>query len=133
MSVIGAVHLTGVGSPGDAGYMACAGQCIAKWLAPCWQGIFATHLHQLLDVDLRAPRLRRFMMETRRQPDGKLEPTCRMVPGQSTESLALEVAAKSGLPSEIVDRAAQLYEASHPIACSITHADRLGLCIVMPA
>jgi DNA mismatch repair ATPase MutS len=75
-----------------------------------WQGIFATHLHQLLDVDLRAPRLKRFMMETRRTGDGELEPTCRMVPGQSTESLALVVAAKSGLPANVVNRAAQLYQ-----------------------
>ncbi len=100
--------------------MVCAGQCIGKWRAFCWQGVFATHLHQLLDVDLRAPRLRRFMMETRRQPDGKLEPTCRMVPGQSTESLALEVAARSGLPSDIVDRAAQLYQVTHQNTCSTT-------------
>ena len=77
------------------------------------QGIFATHLHQLLDVDLRAPRLKRFMMETRRTADGELKTTCRMVPGQSTESLALVVAAKSGLPANVVNRAAQLYQVRH--------------------
>ena len=53
------------------------------------------------------------MMTTQRQPNGELEPTCRMVPGQSTDSLALEVAAKSGLPSDIVNRAAQLYQVGH--------------------
>ena len=37
-------------------------------------------------------------------------PTWRMVPGSSTESLALDVALQCQVPSDIVHRAAHLYK-----------------------
>jgi DNA mismatch repair ATPase MutS len=48
------------------------------------QGIFATHLHSLLDMDLDARRLVRMRMET--AEDGRfIRATMRMLPGQCTE------------------------------------------------
>jgi hypothetical protein len=48
------------------------------------QGIFATHLHSLLDMQLDARRLVRMRMET--AEDGRfIRATMRMLPGQCTE------------------------------------------------
>ena len=48
------------------------------------QGIFATHLHSLLDMQLDAQRLVRMRMET--GEDGRfIRATMRMLPGQCTE------------------------------------------------
>lgn len=74
------------------------------------QGIFATHLHQLLDAELATQRLEYWCMETRREEGGQLRPTMRMVPGTCTDSLALEVAAQSGLPPDVLHRAKHLYQ-----------------------
>ena len=77
------------------------------------QGIFATHLHQLLKFDMKREKLQYWCMETLRDAAGRLAPTMRMVPGTCTHSLALEVAAKAGLPQHVLTRAAQLYQV-HP-------------------
>lgn len=48
------------------------------------QGIFATHLHSLLDMQLNAQHLVRMRMET--AEDGRfIRATMRMLPGQCTE------------------------------------------------
>ncbi|KAL4544776.1 hypothetical protein Ndes2526B_g00720 [Nannochloris sp. 'desiccata'] len=98
------------------------------------KGVFATHLHSLLDLPLRIPGTRKMMMEieeiekesqTSKSGGGRYayanggreestrrverKPTWRMVPGESVESLALEVAASQGLPDTVLDRAADLY------------------------
>jgi hypothetical protein len=122
------------------------------------QGMFATHLHALLTMDLTIPHTRPMQMEITEQPlatlgassgsDGSTSagaaaaaaaaggrtggpsaaehaqhderptqraqraPTWRIVPGSSTESLALEVATKCRLPPEVVDRAAHLLDSN---------------------
>lgn len=79
------------------------------------QGIFATHLHHLLEADLDTRRMEYWCMETRRDSGGHLEPTKRMIRGTCTDSLALEVAAQSGLPSDVLARAAQFYQVLAPL------------------
>ncbi|CAL8466240.1 g5776 [Coccomyxa elongata] len=103
------------------------------------KGIFATHLHPLLDMRLEAPGMRRMKMGTRWEelssdgttsssdsltaeqahpsgtpssagPGGRLVPTWRIEEGECRDSLALEVAAQCKLPAEIVARASQLYQ-----------------------
>ncbi|PSC73121.1 DNA mismatch repair mitochondrial isoform X1, partial [Micractinium conductrix] len=127
------------------------------------RGLFATHLHSLLDLQLQLPNTERLMMEVESVPVEQLgalweealggsgadgngahsgssgngacsascgsssgssddgspatvrRPTWRIVPGTSTESLALEVARKCRLPDEVVARAAQLYSQLLPV------------------
>ena len=88
------------------------------------KGVFATHLHSLLDLQLKIPGTKKMMMETEetekssRPPArggerpsrwARKKPTWRMVPGASVESLALEVAASQKLPDTVLHRAADLY------------------------
>lgn len=73
------------------------------------QGIFATHLHALLDMQLEAPRLRHKCMET--ASDGRyIRATMRMRDGDCRESLALVVMAAAGVPEAIVRRSEVHYE-----------------------
>lgn len=81
------------------------------------KGIFATHLHSILDMELELPGTKNMMMEITGEEEEEEEkkgrkrfPTWRMVPGSSTESLALEVAAECRLPPRVVGRAAELYD-----------------------
>jgi hypothetical protein len=93
------------------------------------RGVFATHLHSLLDMELKIPGTKKMMMEITEKVKSDIggggsgggendcssktrverKPTWRMVPGESIESLALEVAASQRLPQKVVDRAADLY------------------------
>eukprot|EP00887_Chlorella_sp_A99_P001624 scaffold8.g1624.t1 len=102
----------GKGTEARAG-AALAGAMLEALDASRCKGIFATHLHQLLAMPLGAPRLQRWRMETA-QSDGRLKPTWRMVPGASTDSLALVVAADCKLPLSVVARAEQLYHQLQP-------------------
>ncbi|KAK9800180.1 hypothetical protein WJX73_004187 [Symbiochloris irregularis] len=75
-------------------------------------GIFATHLHHLLDLPLEAPSMEHMQMEVQpcsssdpALPGERLQPTWRMVPGKSTTSLAMEVASDCGIPVSTVARA----------------------------
>jgi predicted GIY-YIG superfamily endonuclease len=78
-------------------------------------GAFATHLHDLLEMELSLNNTTRMKMEVEARDDGAgrlaRRPTHRIVPGESTESLALEVARDCNLPSQTVERAAELYAA----------------------
>lgn len=81
------------------------------------QGIFATHLHSLLDLPLRLQRTSRMRMEVapvEEESDGSQNsmrrPTLRMVPGSCTESLALDVARRQRLPEKVISRAGALYD-----------------------
>ncbi|DBA98847.1 TPA: hypothetical protein ACH3X1_014607 [Trebouxia sp. C0004] len=104
------------------------------------RGIFATHLHQLLDMPTHTPSMVNMMMQTRAVSSsspsqdvpaalisqlgaetdlaqhtqqlgmGGRVPTWRMVPGSSTESLALDVALQCQVPPDIVQRAAHLFK-----------------------
>jgi len=78
-------------------------------------GAFATHLHDLLEMELRLNNTTRMKMEVEARDDGAgrltRRPTHHIVPGESTESLALEVARDCNLPTQTVQRAAELYAA----------------------
>ena len=75
------------------------------------RGIFATHLHGILDLPLNAsPFTRRARMETAVSSDGSRRPTWRVVPGECRESLALQTALDCGLPPALVARAGVLLE-----------------------
>ncbi len=74
-------------------------------------GAFATHLHDLLHMDLElSENTTKMKMEV--VDDGRhgRRPTWRMVEGTSTESLALEVARECNLPHDTLKRAAALYQ-----------------------
>ena len=79
-------------------------------------GAFATHLHDLLAINLNLTnRTRRMKMEIEDLFDPSLNqmvrrPTWRILPGESKESLALDVARQCRLPEETLTRAAVLYK-----------------------
>lgn len=91
----------------EASHGTAIGGAVVEALDECGaRGIFATHLHGILDLPLRtSPWTRRARMETARATDGSTRPTWRMVPGECRESLALQTALDCGLPTAIVDRA----------------------------
>lgn len=70
-------------------------------------GILATHLHKIKLFRKDFPEAAWYKMELQ-TANGKKEPTWRMVPGFSEESLGLEVALEEGMPPSIVQRAEQL-------------------------
>ena len=73
-------------------------------------GAFATHLHDLLYMDLNlSENTTKMKMEVENGENGR-RPTWRIVPGTSTESLALEVARECNLPHDTLTRAAELYQ-----------------------
>jgi len=73
------------------------------------RGVFATHLHGLLDLDLDiSPYVRRMRMETVAGEAGRVMPTWRMVPGECRESLALQTATDMGVSDAVVRRAEAL-------------------------
>lgn len=79
------------------------------------QGIFATHLHKLLELPLATQHQVRMCMETRELGDGRyVEPTLRLVPGQCTNSLALTVARAAGIPQGLLDRAEYMHQVTTP-------------------
>ncbi|CAD7705187.1 unnamed protein product [Ostreobium quekettii] len=82
-------------------------------------GIFATHLHFLFRLPLVETNIRYMKMETVKAEENehgpgngfeRREPTWKIVPGKSTESLALQVAEDSGLPDKTIQRASQLLD-----------------------
>ena len=106
----------GKGTEARAG-AALAGAMLETLAKEGCRGVFATHLHSLLEIELDLPGTRRMMMEIEAVESEKSlgqrarrKPTWRMVEGESVESLALEVAANCRLPEEVVERAASLYE-----------------------
>ena len=88
-------------------------------------GLFATHLHELLELPLegfnnggeeerggeRQQQQQRFCMTTKLDPLGTKVPAWRLAEGDSTESLAIEVAAEARVDPRVVARAAELYAA----------------------
>ena len=74
-------------------------------------GAFATHLHDLLHMDLElSENTTKMKMEVEDDGGQGRRPTWRMVEGTSTESLALEVARECNLPPDTLKRAAALYQ-----------------------
>ena len=98
------------------------------------QGIFATHLHKLLELPLRTRHLTRMAMETAPEADGRyVRPTWRMAPGHCTNSLALSVALSVGIAPAIVDEAQRMTQVpaatfSSPPAIRAPHLLRACLC-----
>ncbi|KFM25783.1 DNA mismatch repair protein MutS [Auxenochlorella protothecoides] len=98
----------GKGTEARAG-AALAGALLESLDATGCRGVFATHLHPLLELPLRLRATCRMRMATCTDASGARRPTLRMVPGSSTESLALEVARAQRLPARVLERAAALY------------------------
>jgi len=98
----------GKGTEVDAGTGLAA--AFLQWLddTHC-KGIFATHLHKLLDLPLRTRHMVRMCMETESDPTGHyVRATWRMGPGQCTNSLALSVALSAGIQQSLVDEAQRM-------------------------
>lgn len=78
------------------------------------RGIFATHLHALLDLTADTPRLTNHSMQVIEQQTAeghtRLVSTWRLVPGPCTQSLALDVARNMGLPAEVLQLAQQEHQ-----------------------
>jgi len=77
------------------------------------RGIFATHLHGVLDLDLElSPYARRVKMETVKDTaagaNGRVRPTWKVVPGECRESLALQTAIDMGVSDVVVSRSKAL-------------------------
>ena len=91
----------------EASHGTAIGGAVVEALDECGaRGIFATHLHGILDLPLRvSPWTRRARMETAKSDDGSTRPTWRMVPGECRESLALQTALDCGISHAIVARA----------------------------
>ena len=96
----------------EASHGTAIGGAVVEALDECGaRGIFATHLHGILDLPLRvSPWTRRARMETAKSDDGSTRPTWRMVPGECRESLALQTALDCGISHAIVARANALLE-----------------------
>ena len=84
----------------EASHGTAIGGAVVEALDECGaRGIFATHLHGILDLPLQvSPWTRRARMETAQTEDGSTRPTWRMVPGECRESLALQTALDCGIP-----------------------------------
>jgi len=71
-------------------------------------GIFATHLHGILDLPLETARINYMAMETK-QRNGRKIATWKLVDGVNRESLAIETATDCGIPPEVASRAEHLF------------------------
>ena len=73
------------------------------------RGVLSTHLHDLLDMNLRVRNVAKKSMSVK-EVDGCIEPTWKLVDGACRESLAFEVARKEGVPDSVVQRAIDIYK-----------------------
>ena len=71
--------------------------------------LFATHYHQLTDLDRVLPRLRNYHF-TAEERDGEVVFLRKLVDGSTDRSYGIQVAALAGLPREVLDRAADILE-----------------------
>jgi DNA mismatch repair protein MutS len=71
--------------------------------------LFATHYHQLTDLDRVLPRLRNLHF-TAEERDGEVVFLRKVVDGSTDRSFGIQVAALAGLPREVLDRAADILE-----------------------
>jgi hypothetical protein len=96
------------------------------------RGVFATHLHLMLGLGLDLKRTERMAMEVEWSggeggAPRRGRPTWRVVPGECTDSLALDVAERCGLPRAVLDRAAALYaEVQEPAAAGAVSGAELA-------
>jgi DNA mismatch repair protein MutS len=71
--------------------------------------LFATHYHQLTDLDRVLPRLRNYHF-TAEEKDGEVVFLRKVVDGSTDRSYGIQVAALAGLPREVLDRATDILE-----------------------
>jgi DNA mismatch repair protein MutS len=71
--------------------------------------LFATHYHQLTDLDRALPRLRNYHF-TAEERDGEVVFLRKVVDGSTDRSYGIQVAALAGLPREVLDRAMDILE-----------------------
>jgi hypothetical protein len=93
-------------SPTDG--TALAGAVLEGMCERGYDGFFATHLHGILDLDLKDDVKKRIVkrkMGIEENDDHEVEWTYKLEDGVSTDSLALVTAARFGMPQNIIDRA----------------------------
>ncbi len=71
--------------------------------------LFATHYHEMNELELQLPRIRNFHI-THREVDNKIIFLRKLSPGGSTHSFGIHVARMAGMPSVLVERASGLLE-----------------------
>jgi DNA mismatch repair protein MutS len=71
--------------------------------------LFATHYHQLTDLDRVLPRLMNYHF-TAEEREGEVVFLRKVVEGSTDRSYGIQVAALAGLPREVLDRAADILE-----------------------
>jgi len=83
--------------------------------------LFATHYHELVDLEQSLPRLRNANIEVRRFGE-RIVFTRRIQPGGCSHSYGIEVARMAGLPAEVLARARQVLAQleSHEYAADLT-------------
>ncbi len=70
----------------------------------CCRTLFATHYHELVDLEKTKPRLRNANVAVREQ-DGEIVFLHRIVAGGADQSYGIHVARLAGVPSEVLERA----------------------------
>jgi DNA mismatch repair protein MutS len=71
--------------------------------------LFATHYHQLTDLDRMLPRLRNYHF-TAEEKDGQIVFLRKVVEGSTDRSYGIQVAALAGLPRDVLERAGDILE-----------------------
>jgi DNA mismatch repair ATPase MutS len=71
-------------------------------------GIFATHLHEILELPLKLKGVQRKKMGMKMSVSGLVTWTYLLEDGECLDSLALETARRYGLPSALISRAEEL-------------------------
>jgi hypothetical protein len=95
-------------------------------------GIFATHLHDVLDLPLRKTRIvTKRIKIVHDEKDGSYEWTHKLEDGICTDSMALVTAERFGLPEEIIRRAEELTQFI-PERTKTTDKDSIGSLVVGP-
>lgn len=95
-------------------------------------GIFATHLHDVLDLPLRKTRIvTKRIKIVHDEKDGSYEWTHKLEDGICTDSMALVTAERFGLPEEIIRRAEELTQFI-PERTNTTVKDSIGSLVVGP-
>ena len=69
--------------------------------------LFATHYHELIDLEKTKPRLRNANVAVREQ-DGEIVFLHRIVPGGADQSYGIHVARLAGVPTPVLDRAREI-------------------------
>ena len=92
--------------------------------------MFATHYHELSDLEGQLDGVRNYNITAKKQ-NGKLIFLRKIVPGAADDSYGIEVAKLAGVPDAVIDRAKhclkELNEAGTPAALSAAPADGLSL------